>query len=163
GLKKARVAIQGVGSVGLWLGRILKREGMQLSVADLDATRAEQAAHELSARVVAPDEVLGTACDVFAPCALGGVISTETVPELQPSIVCGSANNVLASPEAGDALARRGVLYAPDYLVNAGGLIRGAEYYLLKRRESGDSLARIYERMWRVLELAREGGFSTAR
>src|SRR5262249_33875007 len=97
------------------------------------------------------------------PCALGGVISTETVPELQASIVCGSANNVLASPEAGDALARRGVLYAPDYLVNAGGLIRGAEYYLLKRRESGDSLARIYERMRRVLELAREGGFSTAR
>lgn len=163
GLKKARVAIQGVGSVGLWLGRILKREGMELAVADLDGTRAEQAAHELSARVVAPDEVLRTTCDVFAPCALGGVISAETVPELQACIVCGSANNVLASPEAGDALARRGILYAPDYLVNAGGLIRGAEYYLLKRAESGDSLARIYERMRRVLELGRERALSTAR
>jgi leucine dehydrogenase len=163
GLKKARVAIQGVGSVGLWLGRILKREGMELAVADLDGTRAERAAHELSARVLAPDEVLRTTCDVFAPCALGGVISAETVPELQACIVCGSANNVLASPEAGDALARRGILYAPDYLVNAGGLIRGAEYYLLKRAESGDSLARIYERMRRVLELGRERALSTAR
>jgi glutamate dehydrogenase/leucine dehydrogenase len=112
---------------------------------------------------VAPDEVFRTACDVFAPCALGGVISTETVPRLQTRIVCGSANNVLASPEAGDALARRGILYAPDYLVNAGGLIRGAEYYLLKRAESRDSLARIYDRMRHVLELGRQRGVSTAR
>ncbi len=163
GLAQARVAVQGVGSVGMWLARILRREGMELVVADLDAGRAEQAARELGARVVPPQEILATDCDVLAPCALGGVISTEMVPRLRARIVCGSANNVLASPEAGDALARRGILYAPDYLVNAGGLIRGAEFYLLKRADSRPSLARIGQRMRRVLELAQERRVSTAR
>ncbi len=163
GLKRARVAIQGVGSVGMCLARILRREGMELMVADLDAGRAQQAAHELGASVVRPEEILETPCDVLAPCALGGVVSTEAVPRIRARIVCGSANNILASPETGDALARRAILYAPDYLVNAGGLIRGAEYYLLKRADSRESLARIYDRMWRVLERARERGVSTAR
>ncbi len=163
GIKKARAVVQGVGSVGMWLARILKKEGMELVVADLDAGRAQQAADELGARVVAPGEVLTTPCEVLAPCALGGVVSIETSVRVQARIVCGSANNILATPEAADALAQRGILYAPDYLVNAGGLIRGAEYYLLKRADSRASLARIYERMWRVLELARERRLSTAR
>ena len=163
GIGKARVAVQGVGSVGMWLARILQREGMELVVADLDAGRAQQAGRQLGARVVVPEEILETECDVLAPCALGGVISAETLPRIRARIVCGSANNILAAPEAGDELARRGILYAPDYLVNAGGLIRGAEFYLLRRADSGPSLARIYDRMWRVLELARERGVSTAR
>ena len=163
GLAQARVAVQGVGSVGLWLARILKREGMELVVADLDPGRAQQAGRELGARVVAPEEILHVGCDVLAPCALGGVVARETIPRIRARILCGSANNILASPEAGDELARRGILYAPDYLVNAGGLIRGAEFYLLRRADSEPSLARIYDRMWRVLELARERGISTAR
>lgn len=163
GLKKARVAVQGVGSVGLWLARILRREGMELVVADLDAERAHQASRELGARVATPDEILNTPCEVLAPCALGGVVANETIPRIHARIICGSANNILAAPEAGDELARRGILYAPNYLVDAGGLIRGAEFYLLKRADSQPSLARIYDRMWRVLELARERGVSTAR
>ena len=163
GVRKARVAVQGVGSVGLWLVRILKREGMELVVADVDSARAEHAGRELGARVVAAEEILSADCDVLAPCALGGVISAETLPRIRARIVCGSANNVLAAPEADDALARRGILYAPDYLVNAGGLIRGAEFYLLGRTDSRASLARIYDRMRRVLELARERGTPTAR
>jgi len=163
GIRKARVAVQGIGSVGMWLARILERESMELVVADTDSPRAEQAARELGARVIAPEEILATDCDVLAPCALGGVISTETLPRIRARIVCGSANNVLATPEAGDALARCGILYAPDYLVNAGGLIRGAEFYLLKRADSQPSLARIYDRMRCLLELARERGVSTAR
>ncbi len=163
GLAKARVAVQGIGSVGLWLARILQREGMELLLADIDAPHAEQAGRELGARVVPSDEILQADCDVFAPCALGGVISTETLPRIRARIVCGSANNVLASAEAGDELARRGILYAPDYLVNAGGLIRGAEFYLLKRADSRPSLERIYDRLWHVLELARERRVSTAR
>src|SRR2546427_183251 len=75
----------------------------------------------------------------------------------------GSGEGFAAGPDPGDELARRGILYAPDYLVNAGGLIRGAEFFLLKRADSHDSLARIYDRMWRVLELSRERGLSTAR
>ena len=136
---------------------------MELVVADVDSARAEHAGRELGARVVAAEEILSADCDVLAPCALGGVISAETLPRIRARIVCGSANNVLAGPEAGDALARRGILYAPDYLVNAGGLIRGAEFYLLGRTDSRASLARIYDRMRRVLELARERGTPTAR
>ncbi len=163
GPKRARVAIQGVGSVGLRLARILKREGIELVVADVDASRAGQVAAECGARVLPPDEIVSAECDVLAPCALGGVISRETIPQIRARIVCGSANNVLADAEAGDELARRGILYAPDYLVNAGGLIRGAEFYLLHRADSGPSLACIYDRMRRVLEIARERGVSTAR
>ncbi len=160
---RARVAIQGVGSVGLQLARLLKREGMELLVADIDPSRARQVAEELGAEVVPPDEILTARCDVLAPCALGGVITVETARQIQARIVCGCANNILATPEAGDELARRGILYAPDYLVNAGGLIAGVEFYLLKRRDSTASLARIYDRMQQVLELAQQRGVSTAR
>ncbi|MGH9795899.1 MAG: Glu/Leu/Phe/Val family dehydrogenase [Candidatus Acidiferrales bacterium] len=159
----ATVAIQGVGSVGMNLARILKREGMKLIVADINQSSVQEAARELGARVVPPEEIIAAQCDVFAPCALGGVINRETVTRLAARIVCGCANNVLALPEDGDALARRGILYAPDYLVNAGGLIRGAEFYLLNSADSTPSLARIYDRMKRVLELARDRGISTAR
>jgi len=159
----ARVALQGAGSVGRMLGRILKREGMDLVVADTDPERARRAADELGAEIARPEDILGLPCDVFSPCAVGGVVSVESVGAICARIVCGCANNVLATPEAGDELARRGILYAPDYLVNAGGLIRGAEFNLLKRTDSRPSLARIYERMRRVLELARQRRVSTAR
>lgn len=160
---KARVAIQGVGSVGLLLARILKREGAELVITDVDAPRATQAAKELGARFVAPGEIYAVDCDVFSPCALGGALSEKTLPQLKARIICGCANNQLASPEIGDELARRNILYAPDYLVNAGGLIRGAEFYLLQRADSQPSLARIYDRMKRLIAIARAGQRSTAR
>ncbi len=163
GIKRARVAVQGVGSVGLCLARILKREGMDLLLADVDAARANEAARELGARVVPPDEVLFAECDVLAPCALGGILNRETILRLRTRVICGSANNILASPKDADALERRGILYAPDYLVNAGGLIRGAEFYLLGRRDSQPSLAKIFDRMKRVIEISRERRVSTAR
>lgn len=163
GIKRARIAVQGVGSAGMWLARILKREGMDLVLADVDAARASEAARELGARVVPPDEVLFADCDVLAPCALGGIVDGATIPRLRARIICGSANNVLASPEDGDTLQRRGILYAPDYLVNAGGLIRGAEFYLLGRRDSRPSLAKIFDRMQRVVEISCKRRISTAR
>ncbi len=159
----ATVAVQGVGSVGTYLARLLKREGMKLVIADINPRCVEEVGRELEAQVVAPEQILSTACDVLAPCALGGVLDAESVPRIAARIVCGCANNALATPEDGDALARRGILYAPDYLANAGGLIRGAEFYLLNRADSGPSLARIYDRMRRVLEIARERSISTAR
>jgi leucine dehydrogenase len=162
-VKKARVAIQGAGSVGLWLARILQKEGMALLISDIDAARADLLARECNARVVPPNEIISAKCDVLAPCALGGVISVESAQQVRAPIVCGCANNTLASPEAGEVLARRGILYAPDYLVNAGGLIRGAEFLLLGKKDSQASLARIYDRMSRVANLARERKLSTAR
>jgi leucine dehydrogenase len=162
-VRGARVALQGVGSVGLLLARILHREGAELILADVDAARAQAAVAELGASLVAPKEIQRVACDVFSPCALGGVLAAETLPLLRARIICGCANNQLAMPDAADELKRRGILYAPDYLVNAGGLIRGAEFYLLQRADSQPSLARIYDRMQRVIALSRESGKSTAR
>jgi leucine dehydrogenase len=164
GIRKPRVAIQGAGSVGMLLARRLRQEGAEVIVADIDAKRAKLAAEELGARVAEPGEILFTECDVLAPCALGGVLNPEIVPRLRCQIVCGSANNVLRSTEDGDALEfERGILYAPDYLVNAGGLIRGAEFHLLGVRDSGPSLERIHERMQSVIAYAKEHRVSTAR
>lgn len=159
---RARVALQGAGSVGRWLARILQEHGLELLLADVDDARAAEVARETGAQILAPQEILSAPCDVLAPCALGGVINAETVPRLQCKIVCGSANNILATPEDGEALARRGVIYGPDYLVNAGGLIRGTEFFLLGRADSAASIAALNGRMRRVLELARERGISTA-
>lgn len=161
--RRLRVAIQGVGSVGILLARILKNEGFELVVADVGGSKADLAHKELGATVVSPDEILSTPCDVLSPCALGGILTAGSIVRLQTRIVCGSANNMLAAPEIGDSLARAGVIYAPDYLANAGGLIRGAEYYLLGRVDSRDSLERIYPRMKEVLERAQATGNSTAR
>ncbi|MGH9805593.1 MAG: Glu/Leu/Phe/Val family dehydrogenase [Candidatus Acidiferrales bacterium] len=161
GLQKPRVAIQGVGHVGLSLGRILKQQGFSLSVADIDGGRADRAAEELGAEIVAPGEILALECDVLAPCALGGVITEQVARELRARIVCGSANNILASAAAGEELSRRGILYGPDYLVNAGGLIRGLEFDRLGRADSTATVEKIYARTRRVLELARERGLPT--
>ncbi len=160
---RVRVAIQGAGSVGARLARILSREGMELLVADAVEERAAAVARETGARVMAPEEILFAEADVVAPCALGGVLNGETIPRLRCRVVCGCANNMLATPEDGDALAARGILYAPDYLANAGGLIRGADYFVLGRMDSGPSLARIYERTLEVIAMARAQGISTAR
>ena len=167
---KIRVAIQGIGSVGHLLARIVKREagavkgveGVELFLADVNESRAAAAARELDARVIPPDEILHTDCDVLAPCALGGVISAESAKGIKARIVCGSANNILTGPDAADAMAKHNIIYAPDYLVNAGGLIRGAEYFLQGVADSRPSLMKIHERTQRVLNLARERGVSPA-
>jgi len=161
GRLSGRVAIQGVGHVGTSLGRILVQQGFPLAVADIDAGRARRAAEELGAEIVAPEEILTLECDVLAPCALGGVITEKTARELRARIVCGSANNILASPAAGEELKRRGILYGPDYLVNAGGLIRGLEFDRLGRADSTATVEKIYARTRRVLELARQRNTTT--
>jgi leucine dehydrogenase len=163
GIARPRVAIQGAGSVGAWLARILKNEGADLFLADIDPVRAQAVAAETGARVISPDDILFADCDVLAPCALGGVLDARSIPRLCARIVCGSANNILAAEEDAARLQDRGILYAPDYLVNAGGLIRGAEFHLLGVRDSHPSLARIYQRMHKVLAIAAERRVSTAR
>jgi leucine dehydrogenase len=145
------------------LAGILNREGFQLLVADANPTRAEQARRDFGAEVVSTEALLDAPCDVLAPCALGGVITEQVVPRLRARIVCGSANNQLASPEAGDLLAQRGVVFAPDYLVNAGALIRGAEFFLDSKPDSTPSIRRIYERTLAVLQRSREERESPAR
>ena len=118
-----RVAVQGVGNVGFDLARQLKEAGAQLWVTDIHREPLVQAGKELGATVVAPDEIFGLDVDVFAPCALGAILNDTTIPQLKASIVAGAANNQLAEARHGLALMKRGILYAPDYVINAGGII----------------------------------------
>ncbi|TVV72595.1 Glu/Leu/Phe/Val family dehydrogenase [Sphingomonas solaris] len=123
------VAIQGVGSVGGGLARRLAAEGARLTLADADRPRAEALAAELGATVVDKDEILRVEADVVSPCALGAILDADAIAALAAPIVAGGANNQLATPADGARLHARGILYAPDYVINAGGIINvGLEY-----------------------------------
>lgn len=123
-LRDARVTIQGVGDVGEPLARSLHAEGAHLTLADVDAERADALATELDADTVPASGVYDVECDVFAPCAIGGVLGPDTIPRLRCRIVAGSANNVLADPDRDAALLEAGgIVYVPDYVVNAGGAL----------------------------------------
>ena len=126
-LKGRRVAVQGCGKVGSKLVRRLVEAGAEVAVADVDAARSRAVARRYGARVVDPEAIYDEPCDVFAPCALGGVINDATVPRLRCRVVAGAANNQLAEPRHAAALQDRGILYAPDYVINAGGLIQVAD------------------------------------
>ncbi|WBL65081.1 Glu/Leu/Phe/Val dehydrogenase dimerization domain-containing protein [Thauera sp. WB-2] len=122
-LEGLRVAVQGVGNVGFDLARQLKAAGVQLWVTDIHREPLLQAGKELGATVVAPDEIFGLDVDVFAPCALGAILNDSTIPQLKAKVVAGASNNQLAEPRHGVELMKRGILYAPDYVINAGGII----------------------------------------
>jgi len=122
-----RIVIQGAGKVGYHLAGILKHEGAEVVVADPNLDAVARCVTDFGVETTAADAVLETECDVLAPCALGGVLNKETIPRLKCLVVCGSANNQLATIEDGDELQRAGVLYAPDFIVNAGGLISVAD------------------------------------
>ena len=117
------VAIQGVGSVGGGLARYLAQQGAKLTLADVDAQRAADLAAELGGTSVAADAIMTVDADIFSPCALGAILTQASVNALKVRAVAGGANNQLASGAEGRMLADRGILYAPDYVVNAGGII----------------------------------------
>jgi len=119
------VAIQGCGHVGYFLAGELARVGAKLIVADVDAAKVKRVVDDHHATAVAPDEIYSAEADIFAPCALGGVLNDQTIPQLKAKLVAGAANNQLLEPRHGDLLQQRGVLYAPDYAANAGGVING--------------------------------------
>jgi len=125
-VKGLRVAVQGLGHVGYGLCKHLHEAGAQLTVADINQAVLDQAKAEFGAKVVAPDAIHAVAADVYAPCALGGAISKATLPEIEAKIIAGAANNQLATPEMGDACRETGILYVPDYVLNAGGIINVA-------------------------------------
>lgn len=130
-LEGRSVLIQGLGSVGSRLAGHLHEAGATLLLADLDAGRATTMADELGAKVVGATDVIGTECDVFSPCATGKVLSEDTIPHLRCRAIAGAANNQLATPEDGDRLREAGILFAPDFVVNAGGVIHLAGYETL--------------------------------
>ncbi len=132
-MQGVRVAIQGCGSVGGGVARLLAKDGARLVLADVDGARAQALADQLDATAVSPDMILGTPCDVFSPNALGAILDEEGIARLDCAIVAGGANNQLARRGDGERLHARGILYAPDYVINAGGIINVSLEYLARR------------------------------
>ena len=156
------ITVQGLGHVGYYLCEYLHKEGARLSVTDIRPERVEQIATEFGATAVDPDGIYAVDADIFAPCALGAVINDDTLKVLNVDIVAGAANNQLEQPEHGDALHQRNVLYAPDYAINAGGLVN--VYGELQnwdadrsKRKAGD----IYNTMLRIFKLSGDENIPT--
>lgn len=151
-----RIAVQGVGHVGYALCRLLHARGCRLTVADIEPGAARRAEAEFGAQVVSDAEICSMECDLFAPCALGAVLNDFTVPLLRCRAIAGAANNQLAEPRHGELLARRGIVYVPDYAINAGGLVNVCQewigYDALRARERA---ARIHDTVTAILMRAR--------
>ena len=138
-LAGVHVAVQGTGSVGGGVARLLARDGAKLTLADINEARAAALARELGGVAVGTDAIMSIPCDVFSPNALGAILDDAGIAGLDCAIVAGGANNQLARPEHGAVLAARNILYAPDYVINAGGIISVATEYLARREgRSGD-------------------------
>lgn len=133
------VALQGAGSVATGVAAHAAAEGARLSIADVDSTKAQKLADATGGKVVGADEILGIEADVLSPCALGAILDEQTIPALRVPVVAGGANNQLAKPGDGPRLHERGILYAPDYVINAGGIINVSTEYL---RDGDSSLVR---------------------
>jgi leucine dehydrogenase len=129
-LNGLHIALQGAGSVAGGVARLAAAEGAKLSIADVDPTRAGNLATETGGTVVAPDDVLFLEADVVSPCALGAILTEQSIARLNTPIVAGGANNQLATAEDGRRIQARGILYAPDYVINAGGIINVSTEYL---------------------------------
>jgi leucine dehydrogenase len=164
-MRGVHVSIQGVGSVGGGLARLLAGEGATLTLADVSADKAAALASELGAKAVGAEEILGIEADVFSPCALGAILTPESIDGLRVAAVAGGANNQLAAPEDGDRLHARGILFAPDYVINAGGIINVALQYLGQsdRAEVAAQVARIPGRLESIWAESASTGEAPAR
>jgi len=149
-LKGVRVALQGAGSVGSGLARLLRKDGARLVVADVDDARAKTLAREVDGEAVAADQIMSISCDVFSPNALGAILDEEGIARLDCAIVAGGANNQLARSEHGRLLAERGILYAPDYVINAGGIISVTLEYLCRTQGQPCDINEVRKRIAQV-------------
>ncbi|WP_165191498.1 Glu/Leu/Phe/Val dehydrogenase family protein [Caulobacter soli] len=154
-----KVAVQGLGAVGGRLCGLLAEAGADLIVSDVSGDRAMEVAERYSAVMVDPSLILRAPVDILAPCALGGILNPQTIPDLNAQYVVGAANNQLATPEDGDQLAQRGVLYVPDYVANAGGIICAVEEFRGRNADRVDEKVRVIgPRVGDILRLADQQG-----
>ena len=163
-LEGRTVAVQGAGNVAYHLCRHLHAEGVRLVVTDIRPEKVKRVVDEYGAGAVAPEAIYDQPADVYAPCALGATLNDETIPRLKVQVIAGAANNQLADDRHGDELERRGVLYAPDYVINGGGVIN--VYGELNRWPAERSLKKageIYETLLRIFEIARAERIPTYR
>ncbi|WP_420799328.1 Glu/Leu/Phe/Val family dehydrogenase [Ktedonospora formicarum] len=165
-LQGCSVAVQGIGSVGGKLVKRLIEAGAVVSIADIDQAAVEQVARDFpEVSVLPPQEVHTHPVDVYCPCALGAILSSRTIPELQCKIVCGAANNQLADEQCSDLLMQQGIVYAPDFVVNAGGLIAYADSYTpegFQRQRALTNVERIYHTLESIFALSGQQSIATA-
>jgi valine dehydrogenase (NAD+) len=161
-LTGTRVAVQGAGKVGRGVARLVAAEGAEVLVTDVRPASLGTVCAQTGAEAVAPDRLLGAECDILCPCALGGVLSEKTVGRLHCRLVCGSANNQLATDDVADSLSARGIVYVPDFIANAGGLIAVAdEIHGFDADRVTEAVDAIGDVVHDLLEEAREEGLTT--
>jgi len=161
-LQGIHVAVQGVGHVGYYLCKELHAAGAKLTVADVDKLKSERAKREFGAATTNIEDIAKVECDVFAPCALGAGLNDDTIPHLRAPIVAGAANNQLLEPRHGDDLYARGILYAPDYAINAGGLVNVAqEVKGYDAKAAREKTLQIYNTIWDICERSKKLGAPT--
>jgi leucine dehydrogenase len=159
-----RVAVQGLGNVGSHLVEYLINEGAHVTVADIDAARVKRVSERYNVRSIDPEAIVTSDCDVFSPCALGAVINDKSLEKMKCKVVAGGANNQLAEQRHGDALVELGILYAPDYVINAGGLINVfVELEGYSKERAFEKTAQVYDNLMQVFKIAKEEGVSTHR
>ena len=161
-LSTKTISVQGAGHVGYYLAKELHEAGAKLVVTDIDAERVKAVVAEFGARAVAPDDIYAVQADIFAPCALGAIVNDVTIPQLRCEIVAGAANNVLLEEKHGVALEEKGILYAPDYVANAGGVIN--VYSELAGWSSARAFRKadeIYDTILKVFALAKQDNIPT--
>ena len=165
-LEGRAVTVQGLGAVGGEVVPLLVKEGARVVVADIDQEKVEAVASRFRVAPASADEIVGREADIFCPCALGGVINAETIPQFKVKIVCGSANNQLREERDGQEIHARGILYAPDYIVNAGGTIFDTDRLNpggFNRERAMTNVSRIYETMSSLIRISREERIPTYR
>lgn len=156
------VAVQGLGHVGYYVCKHVHEEGGKLIVTDINQESIDRVVEEFGATVVAPDEIYGVECDIYCPCALGATVNDETIPQLKCRIIAGAANNVLKEERHGDIIHEKGILYAPDYVINAGGLVNVYHELLGYDRDAAIAdAAKIYERILKVIEISKRDNIPT--
>jgi leucine dehydrogenase len=156
------VAVQGVGNVAYTLCEYLHQEGAQLIVTDINKEAVNRAVEEFGALAVDPDEIYGVECDIYAPCALGATINDETIPQLKAKVIAGSANNQLKDTRHGDIIHEMGIVYAPDYVINAGGVINVAdELYGYNQERAMKKVEQLYSTIEKVIEISKRDGIPT--
>jgi leucine dehydrogenase len=158
-LRKRVIAIQGLGNVGSKLANILFWEGADLILSDIDPKKTHELCLLYGAEAVDPQDYFNVSCDILAPCALGGIINSQTIPLLKCKVVAGGANNQLSQPEDGTLLMERGILYAPDYIINSGGITNAAaefDYGGYNPKRVRDKVNHIYETLLHVFQQSEE-------
>jgi leucine dehydrogenase len=157
-------AVQGLGHVGMEFVKLLKERGAKIFVTDINKDLVARAVDEYGAEAVSPEEIYDVPAEVYAPCALGGTVNDQTLPRLKAKIICGAANNQLANNEIGDEVQKRGILYAPDYAVNAGGVMNvSLEIDGYNRERAMRMMRTIYHNLARIYEISDRDGIPTYR